>query len=231
MQHHLCKWYCEINVVVLLSVPNARSKFVGSVAGLRAREKFSGDHLFVAKNRKSKTKQNTRKQLSFWLTKNWCSGLKINVAETGTVHGMGVGAGFRLQSPPLKSGDHSLWACNCDAWGNTNTGSLSFRFFLTLFLLLDFFLFVLFCFFHGDSLSLSCKKYHRVAYMAMMLNRSHPVTQPVLSKPTFLFSVWQEKQEREREREKTKRMDFSTKAQETHGPRSPSKPVRRFLSY
>ena len=91
--------------------------------------KFSTDHPFVAKNRKSKTKQNTRKQLSFWLTKNWCSGLKINVAETGTVHGTGVGAGFRLQSPPLKSGDHSLWACNCDAWGNTNTGSLSFRFF------------------------------------------------------------------------------------------------------
>ena len=226
MQHHLCKWYCEINVVVLLSVPNARFEFVGSVV---RRIKFSRDHLFVAKNRKSKTKQNTRKQLSFWLTKNWCSGLKINVAETGTVHGTGVGAGFRLQSPPLKSGDHSLWACNCDAWRNTNTGSLSFRFFLTLFLLLDFLLFVLFCFFHGDSLSLSCKKYHRVAYMAMMLNRPHPATQPVLSKPTFLFSVWQEKQERERE--KTKRMEFSTKAQETRGPRSPSKPVRRFLSY
>ena len=63
----------------------------------------------------------------------------------------------------------------------------------------------------------------------MMLNRPHPATQPVLSKPTFLFSVWQEKQERERE--KTKRMEFSTKAQETRGPRSPSKPVRRFLSY
>ena len=226
MQHHLCKWYCEINVVVLLSVPNARFEFVGSVV---RRIKFSRDHLFVAKNRKSKTKQNTRKQLSFWLTKNWCSGLKINVAETGPVHGMGVGAGFILQSPPLKSRDHSLCACNCDAWGNTNTGSLSFRFFLTLFLLLDFLLFVLFCFFHGDSLSLSCKKYHRVAYMAMMLNRPHPATQPVLSKPTFLFSVWQEKQERERE--KTKRMEFSTKAQETHDPRSPSKPVRRFLSY
>ena len=60
---------------------------------------------------------------------------------------MGVSEGFRLQSPPLKSRDHSLCACNCDAWGNTNTGSLSFRFFLTLFLLLDFFLFVLFCFF------------------------------------------------------------------------------------
>ena len=162
--------------------------------------KFSRDHLFVAKNRKAKAKQNTRKQLSFWLTKNWCSGLKINVAETGPVHGMGVGAGFRLQSPPLKSRDHSLCACSCDAWGNTNTGSLSFRFFLTLFLLLDFSLFVLF--FHGDSLSLSCKKYHRVAYMAMILNRPHPATQPVLSKPTFLFSVWQEKQEREREREK-----------------------------
>ena len=70
--------------------------------------KFSRDHPFVAKNRKSKTKQNTRKQLSFWLTKNWCSGLKINVAETGPVHGMGVGAGFRLQSPPLKSRDHSV---------------------------------------------------------------------------------------------------------------------------
>ena len=227
MQHHLCKWYCEINVVVLLSVPNARFEFVGSVV---RRIKFSRDHLFVAKNRKSKTKQNTRKQLSFWLTKNWCSGLKINVAETGTVHGTGVGAGFRLQSPPLKSGDHSLWACNCDAWGNTNTGSLSFRFFLTLFLLLDFLLFVLFCFFHGDSLSLSCKKYHRVAYMAMMLNRPHPATQPVLSKPTFLFSVWQEKQEREREK-RLKEMDFSTEAQETRGPGSPSKPVRRVLSY
>ena len=109
--------------------------------------KFSRDHPFVAKIESQKQKKNTRKQLSFWLTKNWCSGLKINVAETGTVHGTGVGAGFRLQSPPLKSGDHSLWACNCDAWGNTNTGSLSFRFFLTLFLLLDFFLFVLFCFF------------------------------------------------------------------------------------
>ena len=82
MQHHLCKWYCEINVVVLLSVPNARFEFVGSVV---RRIKFSRDHLFVAKNRKSKTKQNTRKQLSFWLTKNWCSGLKINVAETGPV--------------------------------------------------------------------------------------------------------------------------------------------------
>ena len=184
----------------------------------------------MAKNRKAKAKQNTRKQLSFWLTKNWCSGLKINVAETGPVHGMGVGAGFRLQSPPLKSRDHSLCACNCDAWGNTNTGSLSFRFFLTLFLLLDFLLFVLFCFFHGDSLSLSCKKYHRVAYMAMMLNRPHPATQPVLSKPTFLFSVWQEKQEREREK-RLKEMDFSTEAQETRGPGSPSKPVRRVLSY
>ena len=187
MQHHLCKWYCEINVVVLLSVQNARFEFVGSVV---RRIKFSRDHLFVAKNRKSKTKQNTRKQLSFWLTKNWCSGLKINVAETGPVHGMGVGA--------LKSRDHSLCACNCDAWENTNTGSLSFRFSLTLFLLLVFFLFVLFCFFHGDSLSLSCKKYHRVAYMAMMLNRPHPATQPVLSKPTLLFSVWQEKQEGEK---------------------------------
>ena len=30
MQHHLCKWYCEINVVLLLSVPNARSKFVAA---------------------------------------------------------------------------------------------------------------------------------------------------------------------------------------------------------
>ena len=39
MQHHLGKWYCEINVVVMLSVPNARFKFVGSVAGLRARDK------------------------------------------------------------------------------------------------------------------------------------------------------------------------------------------------
>ena len=64
------------------------------------------------------------------------------------------------------------------------------------------FLFCFVLFFHGDSLSLSCKKYHRVAYMAMILNRPHPATQPVLSKPTFLFSVWQEKQEREREREK-----------------------------
>ena len=62
MQHHVCKWYCEINVVVLLSVPDARFKFVGSVVrGI----KFSRDHLFVAKNKKSKTKQNTRKQLSF----------------------------------------------------------------------------------------------------------------------------------------------------------------------
>ncbi|XP_073232991.1 uncharacterized protein [Porites lutea] len=32
--------------------------------------------------------------------------------------------------------------------------------------------------------------------------------------------------EREREREKTKRMDFSTEAQETRGPGSPSKPKR-----
>ena len=161
--------------------------------------KFSRDHPFVAKNRKSKTKQNTRKQLSFWLTKNWCSGLKINVAETGPVHGMGVGAGFILQSPPLKSRDHSLCACNCDAWENTNTGSLSFRFSLTLFLLLVFFLFVLFCFFHGDSLSLSCKKYHRVAYMAMMLNRPHHATQPIMSKPTFCF-LYDRKNKRERER-------------------------------
>ena len=227
MQHHLCKWYCKINIVVLVSIPNARFKFLGSVVhGI----KFSRDHLFVAKNRKSKTKQNTRKQISFWLTKNWCSGQKINVAETGPVHGMGVSAGFRLQSPPLKSRDHSLCTCNCDAWGNTNTGSLSFRFFLTLFLLLDFLLFVLFCFFHGDSLSLSCKKYHRVAYMAMMLNRPHHATQPIMSKPTFLFSVWQEKQEREREK-RLKEMDFSTEAQETRGPGSPSKPVRRVLSY
>ena len=88
----------------------------------------------------------------------------------------------------------------------------------------------LFCFvfFHGDSLSLSCKKYHRVAYVAMMLNRPHPATQSILSKPTFLFSVWQKK---EREREKTKRMDFSTEEQETRSPGSPSKPVRRFLNY
>ena len=38
--------------------------------------------------------------------------------------------------------------------------------------------------------------------MAMILNQPHPATQPILSKPTFLFSVWQEKQERVREREK-----------------------------
>ena len=196
MQHHLCKWYCKINIVVLISVPNAQFKFVGSVVhGI----KFRRDHLFVAKNRKSKTKQNTRKQISFWLTKNWCSGQKTNVAETGPVHGMGVSAGFRLQSPPLKSRDHSLCTCNCDAWGNTNTGSQSFRFFLTLFLLLDFPRFCFVLFFHCDSLSLSCKKYW-VAYMAIILNQPHPATQPILSKPTFLFSVWQEKQERERER-------------------------------
>ena len=35
--------------------------------------------------------------------------------------------------------------------------------------------------------------------MAMILNQPHPATQPILSKPTFLFSVWQEKQERETE--------------------------------
>ena len=66
--------------------------------------------------------------------------------------------------------------------------------------------------------------------MAMILNQPHPATQPILSKPTFLFSVWQEKQEREREK-RLKEMDFSTEAQETRGPGSPSKPLRRFLSY
>ena len=66
--------------------------------------------------------------------------------------------------------------------------------------------------------------------MAMILNQPHPATQPILSKTTFLFSVWQEKQEREREK-RLKEMDFSTEAQETRGPGSPSKPVRRVLSY
>ena len=46
----------------------------------------------------------------------------------------------------------------------------------------------------------------------------------------FCF-LYDRKNKREREREKTKRMDFSTEAQETRGPGSPSKPVRRFLSY
>ena len=224
MQHHLCKWYCEINVVVLLSVPNARFEFVGSVV---RRIKFSRDHLFVAKNRKSKTKQNTRKQLSFWLTKNWCSGLKINVAETGTVHGTGVGAGFRLQSPPLKSGDHSLWACNCDAWGNTNTGSLSFRFFLTLFLLLDFLVFVLFCFFIAILFLFPAKNIELHIWQWFLTNRTLLHSQSWVNLPfCFLYD-----RKNKREREKTKRMDFLTEAKETRGPGSPSKPVRRFLSY
>ena len=191
--------------------------------------KFSRDHPFVAKNRKSKTKQNTRKQLSFWLTKNWCSGLKINVAETGTVHGTGVGAGFRLQSPPLKSGDHSLWACNCDAWGNTNTGSLPFRFFLTLFLLLDFFLFVLFCFFMAILFLFPAKniiEFH--IWQWCLTDRTMLHSQSWVNLP-FCF-LYDRKNKREREK-RLKEMDFSTEAQETRGPGSPSKPVRRVLSY
>ena len=226
MQHHLCKWYCKINIVVLVSVPNARFKFLGSVVhGI----KFSRDHLFVAKNRKSKTKQNTRKQISFWLTKNWCSGQKINVAETGPVHGMGVSAGFRLQSPPLKSRDHSLCTCNCNAWGNTNTGSLSFRFFLTLFLLLDFLVFVLFCFFIAILFLFPAKNIELYIWQWFLTNRTLLHSQSWVNLP-FCF-LYDRKNKREREREKTKRMDFSTEAKETRGPGSPSKPVRRFLSY
>ena len=188
----------------------------------------------MAKNKKSKAKQNTRKQLSFWLTKNWCSGLKINVAETGPVHGMGVGAGFRLQSPPLKSRDHSLCACSCDAWGNTNTGSLSFRFFLTLFLLLDFFLFVLFCFFMAILFLFPAKNIIELhIWQWFLTDRTLLHSQSWVNLPVcFLYDRKNKRErEREREREKTKRMDFSTEAQETRGPGSPSKLVRRFLSY
>ena len=49
----------------MLSVPNARFKFVGSVAGLRAREKFSRDHLFVAKIESQKQNKTLENNLAF----------------------------------------------------------------------------------------------------------------------------------------------------------------------
>lgn len=128
--------------------------------------------------------------------------------------------------PPLKSRDHSLWACNCDAWGNTNTGSLSSRFFLTLFLLLDFFLFVLF-FSWRFSFSFLQKKYiiELHIWQWFLTDRTLLHSQSRVNLPfCFLY-------DRKNKREKTKRMDFSTGAEETGGRGSPSKAVRSFLSY
>ena len=91
------------------------------------------------------------------------------------------------------------------AWGNTNTGSLSFRFFLTLFLLLDFFLFVLFCFFMAVLFLFPAKNIIELhIWQWCLTDRTMLHSQSWVNLPfCFLYD-----RKNKREREKTKRNGF-----------------------